>query len=131
MPVTSRLRSLVLEVVGALAGGFLGYLLFGWIVSQGFYAMMIPGALLGVGAGLFASDPSPTRGALCALAAVFVGLLAEWNHFPFVADPSLRYFLGHLTELKGLTLLLIALGAGLAYYLGKDAGWLGGGGRSA
>ncbi len=39
-------------LAGAIVGGVLGHFLFVWLVSQGFYAMILPGGLVGIGAGL-------------------------------------------------------------------------------
>jgi len=108
--------------LGALAGATLGYYTFQWLYQQGFYGMMIPGALLGLGCGLASRSPSPARGAVCAVAALALGLFVEWKFFPFNADPSFGYLLSHVSELRGVTLLMLVAGAGFAYWLGKDAG---------
>src|ERR1700722_11488946 len=42
-----------LVLMGAAIGGLLGYAAFFWIVRQGFYGLILPGGLLGIGAGLF------------------------------------------------------------------------------
>jgi hypothetical protein len=58
----------MLVLIGAVAGGLVGYFGFLWIARQGFYALVLPGGLLGVGASLF-----PNRStALC----IVCGLLA-------------------------------------------------------
>jgi hypothetical protein len=44
MLVVHLLRGLV----GAVVGGVTGYYAFGWALSQGYYAMVVPGALLGL-----------------------------------------------------------------------------------
>jgi hypothetical protein len=43
----------ILVLLGAFAGGLVGYFGFLWIARQGFYALVLPGGLLGVGASLF------------------------------------------------------------------------------
>jgi len=43
----------ILLLLGAFAGGLVGYFGFLWIARQGFYALVLPGGLLGVGASLF------------------------------------------------------------------------------
>jgi hypothetical protein len=119
--------------VGAAAGGVLGYYTFEWIVHQGFYGLMIPGALLGLGCGMLSQHPSRVRGVVCAAAAIPLALYAEWKSFPFIADPSFVYLVNHAHELKPITQLMIALGAVFAYWFGKDAGLrlFGGGQRRA
>lgn len=120
MTTSGRVAEELIAALGALAGATLGYYTFGWLYQRGFYGMMIPGALLGLGAGLVARRASHVRGAICAVAAFAFGLFVEWKFFPFVADPSPGYFLSHLPELRGVTLLMIAAGAGFAYWLGRE-----------
>lgn len=120
MSTPSRFADDLGGAIGALVGGTLGYYTFALLLRQGFYGMMIPGALLGLGCSLGARRPSPARGAACGVAALALGLFAEWRLRPFNADPSLRYFLAHLGDLTGLAMLMIAAGAGFAYWLGRD-----------
>jgi hypothetical protein len=123
MPVRERIVSNLLGLIGAAVGGTLGYLLFWWIVRQNFYAMIIPGAGVGLGCGLLARHPSLPRGVFCAVAAVLLGLYTEWSFFPFDADESLPYFISHVHQLTPITLLMIGLGGLIAYWLGKDGGY--------
>ena len=121
----TRIVSTVLGMVGAAVGGLVGYLLFFWITRQGFYGLMIPGALLGLGCGLLARHPSIPRGVACGAAAVVLGLYTEWKFRPFVADDSFAYLLTHPQQLQPVTLLMIGVGGLIAYWLGKDAGYRG------
>jgi hypothetical protein len=120
METTKRVGSHVLGLLGAAAGGVLGYYIFMWIVKQGFYGLMIPGAILGLGCGLLSQHPSIYRGVVCAAAAIMLGLYAEWRFAPFKADDSFQYLIGHAADLKPVTQLMIILGACFAYWLGKD-----------
>jgi hypothetical protein len=125
MAVTTRqITSNILGLIGAVAGGVLGYYTFQWIYHHGFYGMMIPGALLGLGCGLLAQHPSQVRGVICGLAALGLGLFTEWSFFPFRDDNSPVYFLKNITALSPVTLGMIAAGAFFAYWLGKDGGFL-------
>ena len=99
-----------LTFIGAAVGGAIGYVAFGWLVGQGFYAPAIPGVLLGVGGGLLAKQPSLALAVICGVLAVLLCLFAEWQHFPFMRDDSASYFLSHLTDLKPLTMIMIAVG---------------------
>jgi hypothetical protein len=81
------------------------------------YAMVAPGALLGMGAGLLVRDKSISRALICTVAALALGLFAEWRFRPFVADPRLGYFLAHIHQLQPITMLMIAAGAGLGGWL--------------
>lgn len=120
-----HLISNLLGFVGAMIGGALGFYTFGWIYAQGYYGLMIPGALLGLGCSLLARHPSPIRGVICGLAALVLGLYTEWHFQPFNADRSLSYFLKNVTSLPSVTLLMIGVGAIIAFWVGKDAGFPG------
>lgn len=103
-------------VAAAAAGGTLGYFGFFWAASQGLYAMVLPGGLIGIGATIW-----PVRSTwicwLCGLAALLLGIVTEWQYRPFKADDSLAYFVTHLHQLTGMTLLMIGLGAALGFWL--------------
>jgi F0F1-type ATP synthase assembly protein I len=120
----NRVLSTMLGIIGGIAGAVFGFVLFFWIARQGFYALVIPGASLGLGCGLLARHPSNVRGAACAIAALVLGLFTEWMFAPFVVDAHFGYLLQHFYELRPLTLIMIGLGAALAFYLGKEAGFL-------
>jgi hypothetical protein len=107
-----------LGLVRAVLGGVAGYFVFLWIVRQGFYALILPGATVGLGCGALSRGRSQALGVVCGLLAVLVGLLAEWRCEPFVADESLAYFLKHLHQLQPITIIMIVIGAALAYWMG-------------
>jgi hypothetical protein len=126
-----------LPFCGALAGGILGYFAFFWIAIQGFYALILPGALLGLGAGI-AKNRSVLLAVACGLAAVALGLFTEWRFAPFVKDNSFSYFLIHALELKPLTLLMIGVGGLIGFWVpyrrsekGEPSGAAPGVGRNA
>jgi hypothetical protein len=116
------LISNLMGLVGAAIGGVLGFYTFGWLVGQGFYGPMIPGALLGLGCSLLARHPSATRGIFCGLAALALGFFSEGWFRPFNADEQLSYFVRNLTSLTPVTHLLIGVGAVIAFWIGGDAG---------
>jgi hypothetical protein len=103
-------------LVGAAIGGALGYFLFFWLAGHGFYGMIIPGGLLGIGAGIFKSR-SITIAVICGFAALALGLFTEWRFAPFVADDSLGYFLAHFYQLNPTTLVMIAVGAAICFWV--------------
>ena len=117
MSDNARTRNLLVGILGAAAGGLLGYFAFFWIARQGFYALMLPGGLVGLGGGLLARDRSPIRATICGLVALALGVFTEWRFAPFIKDTSLHYFLGHLHELRPITLLMIAVGGAFGYWL--------------
>jgi hypothetical protein len=112
-----------LGLVGAVIGGTLGFYTFDWLRGQGYYGLMIPGAMLGLGCSLLAGHKSTIRGIVCGLAALGLGIYTEWRFFPFAADDSLSYFLRNMTSLKPVTLLMIGVGALIAFWIGTDAGF--------
>lgn len=109
-----------LGVVGAAVGGLLGVLAFRWMWSYGYYALVLPGALLGLGAGIGAGRTSWVRGVVCAVAALALGLGVEAYYRPFELDDSLGYFLRHLHQLQPPTLIMLAAGTLLGGWLGRD-----------
>ncbi len=111
--------SLPLGLLGASLGGVLGVFAFDWIAGQGFYAIMLPGLFCGLGCGCLSWRESNAKGIGCAIIALGASLIAEWWAFPFLKDKSLLYFLGNLQTLRPITLILMGLGIGLAYYLGR------------
>lgn len=100
----------------AAAGGAIGYWGFFQAASQGLYAMILPGGLIGIGATIW-----PVRGAwmsvLCGIAAFALGVVTEWRFRPFVADDSLAYFVAHLHQLSTMTGIMVGLGALLGFML--------------
>jgi hypothetical protein len=122
-----NLVSHLLGFVGAVLGAALGFYIVGWLAGHAFYGMMIPGALLGGGCGLLARHPSEARGIVCGICALVFALFNEWWYFPFLGKPgegheTLAYFASHLTNLTTLTWFMVAFGALIAYWLGRDAG---------
>jgi hypothetical protein len=102
--------SVALGMAGAVAGGAVGYFAFGWLARQGFYALALPGVLVGVGAGWFSRRRSLPLAVGCGIFALALGVFAEWRHFPWEKDDSLGYFVTHLLDLRPFTLLMIAAG---------------------
>jgi hypothetical protein len=73
------MKNNLLALVGAIAGGALGYWAFFWIVEQGFYALVLPGGLLGLGAGIV-KNRSWLIAVVCGLAAIGLGMYTEWRY---------------------------------------------------
>ena len=117
MQTVAQSRNLALALCGALAGGVLGHFATVWIAHQGFYAMVLPGGLVGLGGGLLARDKSVLRGVSCAVLALAAGFLTDWRVEPFIKDGSLGYYFSHVHLLKPITWLMIVAGAACAYWL--------------
>jgi hypothetical protein len=106
----------LLALGGALVGGAVGYSAFFWSAQQGFYALVLPGGLLGLGAGIVQNRSSWVAVA-CGLLAIALGLFTEYRFAPFAEDHSLGYFLAHVLDLRPLTLLMIGLGGLIGFWV--------------
>jgi hypothetical protein len=91
--------------VGAAIGGIVGYYVWKWMLSQGFYALAVPGGLLGVGAGFF-KNRSIVAAIVCGIAAFALGVFSEWRQFPF----------SRLNELGPVTWLMILVGTAIGFW---------------
>ncbi len=106
-------------VVGAVVGGTVGFFVFDWLAGQGLYALVLPGAMLGLGCAVAMQRSSSLAGILCCLSAIPLGLFCEWKILPFARDPSLSYFVAHLPDLRPVTWIMVAIGAAFAFWFGK------------
>ncbi len=120
----NRLLSTSLGFIGGVAGGIFGFVVFFWLINHRLYALVIPGACVGLGCGLLARHHSRPRGVVCALAALILGLYTEWRYEWFSVDHRFGYLVAHFLDLRPITQIMIVLGTGLAYYLGQEAGFL-------
>ena len=109
----------VLGILGAVIGGAVGFWAFRWIAGQGFYALMLPGALLGLGFGYLSRRASVAGGIVCGVFGVGFGVFSEWKCFPFNADESFEFFISHLYELSPVTLIMIVFGGVFAFWFGR------------
>ena len=106
----------VLVLLGAVVGGVLGYAGFFWLRRHGFYGLILPGGLLGIGAGVFKTK-SRYVSVICGLLALALGFFTEWRRAPFAADESLGYFISHVYKLDSITLFMIALGSLIGFWI--------------
>jgi hypothetical protein len=120
----SRVLGLVRGVGGAVLGAVLGYWVFVWLLWHGFYALILPGTLLGLGFGLFSRRQSTWWGIGCGVLGVAMGVFSEWRTAPFVEDGGLLFFLSHLYQLRPPAIVLILLGGLFAFWfgVGRDGG---------
>lgn len=114
-----RISNWLRGILGAIVGAAIGYAVFFFMAKQGLYAMVIPGALLGLGCGYLSGMPSIGLGTLCGLSAILLGLCIEWQFAPFIKDDSFSYFMTHLHDLRPMTLIMIALGGIFGFWFGK------------
>jgi hypothetical protein len=110
------MKNNLLTLAGAAAGGVVGYFVCVWLVRQGLYALILPGGLLGLGAGFFKSR-SLLISILCGVLALALGLYTDWSFEPFVADSSIGYYLSHLQQLRPVTMIMIIVGGGIGFWV--------------
>ena len=115
------LVSNLLGLAGAVVGGVVGFYTYKWLANQGIYGKMIPGALLGLGCGLFARHRSIPRGVACGIAALALSLAVEWSYFH--SATTVTEFLTQVKDLGTVDLLMIGGATFIAFWLGKDAGY--------
>ena len=110
-------------LVGACVGAVLGYFAFAWMTSQGFFALVIPGALAGLACGFCSVDHSKARGVLCAVLALGAGFVSYWRQFspPFETDGSLLDLVRQVHRLTPVTLLMLGLGTFLGFWWGRES----------
>jgi fucose permease len=117
-----QLVSTVLAVIGGVVGGALGYWAVMWFWSQGFYALVLPGAMLGFGSGLLAQHRSMLRGVICGVAALGLTVFTAFRLWKLPEDESFSYFVTHYHTLSSATLLMTVAGTLLGFWMGKDSG---------
>ncbi|MEM7311892.1 MAG: hypothetical protein AAF497_01950 [Planctomycetota bacterium] len=106
-------------LAGAILGGVVGYFAFQFAFQSGFYALALPGALLGLGCGYASRVHSTALGIICSIAALGLGVFCEWKTSPFIADESLSFFLKNVHQLTGVTLIMIVLGGIFGFWFGR------------
>ena len=107
-------------IVGAILGGIFGWFVFGWLCSQGFYALALPGAAVGLGFGWAARRPMIAGGIFCAIVSIPLMLMCEATYRPWVKDESYEYFFANLHQLTPMTWIFFALGVAMAFWFGRS-----------
>ncbi len=108
-------------LAGAIVGGVVGYYAFRWLGKNGMLAPMLPGVLLGLGAGWAARRRIVALGVICGIAALALGVFSEWMRSPFAKDESFAFFVANITKVTNAPLKLggILLGAAAAFWFGQ------------
>lgn len=106
-------------IVGAVIGGAIGFFAFKWLLTQGFYGLALPAALLGLGFSIWARRSMLLGGIFCAIVGLMLMIFCEWNTSPFIKDESLGFFLQNLTELQSVTHVFMAIGTAMAFWFGR------------
>ena len=116
VPISRYAITLLRGMAGAAIGGAIGFFLFRWMLSQGLYAIILPGVLLGMGCGLLAGRQWIVNGVLCGVAGLILGLYSEWR---VTGTQEFGAFVAAVPSYPRGRLLLIALGAILAAWFGR------------
>ena len=106
-------------IAGAIGGAVLGYIGFWLMLQLGLYALILPGAMIGLGCGAQSGAPSVPLAVFAALLALCVTVFVEWQFFPFLADDSFVYFVKNLGDLKPGTKLMLAAGTFAGFWFGR------------
>jgi hypothetical protein len=106
-------------ITGALIGAGLGYVGFRFLAQNGLYAIVLPGACVGMCGGYLSRVRSGVIGGIAALVALVSLVLIEWQFAPFVADNSLAYFVTHLHKVLPAHLIMISIGTAFAFWFGR------------
>lgn len=110
------MKQVALVFGGAIVGGLVGHFAFGWLLDQGFYGLVLPGGMLGMGAGL-AQCRLRWPSVVCGVVALVLGLATEWRFRPFEVDDSFGYFLSHVHQLKPITWLMLTAGTAIGFWV--------------
>lgn len=106
----------LIAIAGAIVGGVLGSLAFGFFLDRGFYAFAVPGGLAGIGAGV-SKNHARWVPFVYAIIALVAGVVAEGVYRPFVADDSFVYFLKHIFEIESIGMVMIVLGTIIGFWV--------------
>ena len=110
------MKQTLIAIAGAVLGGTLGFFGFRWLIDQGYYGLMLPGGLMGLGAS-FGKTRSIWLAVGFGVAALLLGIFTEWDYRPFRKDDGFVFFLLHVAENPPVTLLMIALGGALGFWI--------------
>jgi hypothetical protein len=109
-------KQFLIAIAGAVLGGILGFYAFFWVAEHGYYGMVLPGGLLGIGAA-FGRTKSIWVPVGCATAALALGLFTEWRFQLMGREIPLGDFVRHVFDLNSVHLLMIALGGALGFWM--------------
>ncbi len=118
------LATFVPGLIGSILGGLLGYFAVDWLRQQGFYTIVLPGALAGLGCGVFSWTHSRIRGVIVAVEAAAFGLVSEWLLMYGPREKTLDNFLGFLGQFNKeplITPIMLGIGVFLGFWWGREA----------
>ncbi len=106
-----------LGCIGAIVGVAAGAVVTKLGLQAGVYALIAVGPLAGYGARLAARKGDVILGTMAAAIAAVGALWTEWWLRPFIVDNSLSYFVAHLASVQPFDLLVVLVGATVAFFL--------------
>src|SRR5271157_4934462 len=111
----------LLGLAGAVGGGIAGFFIFYGLCTVRLYALVVPGAVLGLAAGALLKERMPLFGVLCAALALLLGFFCHWwMRIPSDGEePGFCYLLAHPSHITPIFLVMIVLGALCAYWFGQ------------
>ncbi|TWT76892.1 hypothetical protein Pla123a_23160 [Posidoniimonas polymericola] len=109
----------VKAAAGAIGGAVAGAVVFILLARAGLHAGMLMGAGAGWGVQLAVRDRNLATGVIALVAGLVASVLAEWYALPFMADPSLPFFLAHLHQINFIHLLLLGAGVVAGFFWAK------------
>jgi hypothetical protein len=110
------IKNFAMGIVGGIAGGIVGGFICKFLADQGFYAGMVPGALVGLGFSLAARQGHLGFGVVSGILGLLAGLITEWKIFH--AEQS---FFNSIVDLKDegiVTWIMLGIGTVLAFSIG-------------
>lgn len=111
--------NIVRGLVGMGIGGVVGVWLFEWILTQGLYAIVLPGLFIGLGCGVLIQSRCILLQVIAGISGVSLGIYCDWKH-------TLGYsnFFDYLKDFHHnppIVIILIVLGGVFSFwYSGKS-----------
>lgn len=114
----SKIVRLATTAIGGVMGAALGYWIFQKFLENGFYLLLLPGVLIGLGVKIGAgrTGVSWSRGIITGVCTVLFGFFLEWHFMPFAKDDSLDFFIRHVQALGFVSYLMIFGGGLFAFW---------------
>ena len=111
------IKNFIFGVLGGITGGVVGGFICRFLADQGLYAVVIPGALVGLGFGLAAKKGHIVFGLVSGIMGLLAGLMTQW--LVYSNEPSFFKLVAELKDYHVMTFILLGLGTLLAFSFGK------------
>lgn len=106
-------------LIGAAVGAGLGVFAYFQLLNFGLDSLAIPGALTGLGFGLFSKRSFLSAGFVCALLGLAVMLWCEWQSLLNFKDKEIGVFIKAIPDLNTSSKIMIGVGAVMAFWFGR------------